>query len=73
MPQSKHKIVHNTHMKTKCMNCIVAVVIAILALVIHIVNNYLEEKTKIYPKVSSRHLLIEQKNRIRLSDKRIKR
>ena len=60
-------------MKTRCMNCIIAVVIAILALVIHVVNNYLEEKTKIYPKVSSRCLLIEQKNRIRLNDKRIKR
>ena len=30
------------------MNCIIAVVIAILALVICVVNNYLEEKTKIY-------------------------
>ena len=55
------------------MNCIVAVVIAILALVIHVVNNFLGEKIKIYPKVSSRHLLIEQKNRFRLNDKRIKR
>ena len=73
MPQSTRKIVHNTHMKTKCMNCIVAVVIAILALVIHVVNNYLEEKTKIYLKLSSRHLLIEQKNRVRLNNKRIKR
>ena len=55
------------------MNCIVAVVIAILALVIHAVNNYLEEMTKIYPKMSSRHLLMVQKNKIRLSDKRIRR
>ena len=49
MPQSKCKIVHTTHTRTKCMNCIIAVVIAILALVIHVVSNYLEEKT-IYPK-----------------------
>ena len=55
------------------MNCIVAVVIAILALVIHTVNHYLEEKTKINPKVSSRHFVIEQKNRIRLNNKTIKR
>ena len=34
------------------MNCIVAVVIAILALVIHFANNFLEEKVKICPKVS---------------------
>ena len=73
MPQNKCKTVHNTHMKTKCMNCIIAVVIAILALVIHVVNNFLEEKIKIYPKVSSRCLLIEQKNRFRLNDKGIKR
>ena len=55
------------------MSFIVAVVIAILALVIHVVNNFLEEKIKIYPKVSSKHLLIKQKNRFRLNDKRIKR
>ena len=46
MPQNKSNTVHNTHMKTKLMNCIFAVVIAILALVIHVINNFLEEKIK---------------------------
>ena len=55
------------------MNCIVAVVIAILALVLHTVNHYLEEKTKIHPKLSSRHFVIEQKNRIRLNNKILKK
>ena len=72
MPQNKCKTVYNTHTRTKCMNCIVAVVIAILALVIHVANNFLEEKVKICPKVSSRHLLIKQKDRFRLNNKRIK-
>ena len=72
MPQNKCKTVHNTHTRTKCMNCIVAVAIAILALVIHFANNFLEEKIKICPKVSSRCLLIKLKNRHRLYDKRIK-
>ena len=74
MPRNKCKTVHNTHIRTKHMNCIVAVVIAILALVIiHVTNNFLEERIKICPKVSSRHLLIKQKGRFRLNDKRIKR
>ena len=72
MQWNKCKTVHNTHIKTKCMNCIVAVVIAILALILHVANNFLEEKIKICPKVSSRHLLIQQKNRFRLNDNRIK-
>ena len=32
------------------MNCIVAVIIAILALVIHLANNFFEEKTQNLPK-----------------------
>ena len=49
--------------KTKCMNCIVLVIVAILALFIHFVNNYLEEKVKIYPRLSSSGTLTNQQNR----------
>ena len=45
------------------MNCIVAVIIAILALVIHLANIFFEEKTKICPKMCSRWLLIKWRHR----------
>ena len=51
MLQNKCKIAYNTHTRIKRMNCIVAVVIAILALVIHVTNNFFKEKTKICPKM----------------------
>ena len=54
MSQDKCKITYNTHTRIKCMNWIVAVIIAILALVIHLANNFFEEKTKICPKMCSR-------------------
>ena len=38
MSKNKCKITYNTHTGIKCMNCIVAVIIAILALVIHVGN-----------------------------------
>ena len=72
MLENKCKTVHNIHTRTKWMNCIVAVIIVILALVIHFANNFLEEKIKIFPKVSSRCLLIKQKDRFRLDNRRIK-
>ena len=52
--QNRYKIAYNTCTRIKHMNCIVAVIIAILALVIHIANNFFEEKTKICPKMFSR-------------------
>ena len=54
MLQNRCKTTYNTHTRIKHMNCIVAVVIAILALVIHVANNFFEEKIKIYPKMCSR-------------------
>ena len=53
MSQNKCKITYNTCTRIKHMNCIVAVIIAILALVIHLANNFFEEKTKICPKMCS--------------------
>ena len=50
MLQNKCKITYNICTRIKHMNCIVAVIIAILALVIHVANNFSEEKTKILPK-----------------------
>ena len=47
MLKNKCKITYNTHTRIKCMNCIVAVIIAILALVIHLANTFFQEKTKI--------------------------
>ena len=47
MLQNRCKIAYNTHARIKCMNCIIAVVIAILALVIHIANNFFEEKVSL--------------------------
>ena len=44
----------NTCTRIKCMNCLVAVVIAILSLVIHVANNFFKEKVKICPKMFSR-------------------
>ena len=49
--------------KTKCMNCIVIVIVAILALVIHFVNTCLEKKVKIYTKLSTGVFLLEQRNK----------
>ena len=50
MLQNKCKIAYNTCARIKCMNCIVAVIIAILALVIHIANNFFKEKGQNVPK-----------------------
>ena len=44
------------------MNCVIIVIVAILALVIHFVNTSLEEKVKIYPKLSTGDFLQEQRN-----------
>ena len=41
---NKCKITYNTHTRIKCMNCIVAVIIAILALVIHLANTFFQRK-----------------------------
>ena len=57
MLQNKCKIAYNTRARIKHMNCIVAVIIAILALVIHVANNFFEEKIKICPKMFSRWLV----------------
>ena len=45
------------------MNCVIIVIVAILALVIHFVNTCLEEKVKIYPKLSTGGFLLEQRNK----------
>ena len=45
------------------MNCVVIVIVAILALVIHFVNACLEEKVKIYTKLSTGGFLLEQRNK----------
>ena len=45
------------------MNCVVIVIVAILALVIHFVNTCLEEKVKIDPKLSAGGFLLEQRNK----------
>ena len=62
MLQRKCKTNHKFN-KTKCMNCVVLVIVAILALFIHFVNNYLEEKVKIYPKLSSSGSLKKQRSK----------
>ena len=49
--------------KTKCMNCVVIVIVAILALVIHFLNTCLEKRVKIYPKLSTGVFLLEQRNK----------
>ena len=72
MLQNRCKTAYNTRARTKCMNCIVAVVIAILALVIHVANNFFEERVKICPRMSSRCLLTKQRHRFRLNNRRIK-
>ena len=54
--------------KIKCMNCVVIVIVAILALVIHFINACLEEKVKTYPKLSTGGYLLEQ----RIMDKKRK-
>ena len=59
MPLVKYKNNHSL-CKAKHMNCIVLVLIAILAIVIHLVNNFFQEKVKIYPTVSSRRTLTTQ-------------
>ena len=46
MSQNKYKIAYHTHTRIKHMNSIVAVIIAILALVIHLANTFFQEKTK---------------------------
>ena len=46
MSKNKCKIAYNTHTRIKCMNCIVAVIIAILALVIHLANSFFQEKNQ---------------------------
>ena len=45
------------------MNCVVIVIVAILALVIHFVNTCIEKKVKIYPKLSTGGFLPEQRNK----------
>ena len=45
------------------MNCVVIVIVAILALVTHFQNTCLEEKVKIYPKLSTGVFLLEQRNK----------
>ena len=57
-----HKINWNLT-KTKCMNCVVIVIVAILALVIHFLNTCLEKRVKIYPKLSTGGFLLEQRNK----------
>ena len=52
MLQKKHKTNRKLG-KTKCMNCVILAIVAILAIVIHFVNNYLQEEIKIYPKLST--------------------
>ena len=47
MLKNKCKITYNTHTRIKYMNCLVAVIIAILALVLHLANTFFQEKTKI--------------------------
>ena len=66
------RLLTTTVQELKHMNCIVAVVIAILALVIHIANKFFEEKIEICPKMFSRCLLIKQRHRLRLNNRRIK-
>ena len=44
MLKNKCKITYNTHIRIKRMNCIVAVIVAILALVIHLANALLSRK-----------------------------
>ena len=47
---------HETNQKlsrAKSMNCVMLAIVAILAVVIHFVNNYLQEKIKIYPQLST--------------------
>ena len=51
MSKNGCKITYNTHTRIKRMNCIVAVIIAILALVIHLANAFFWEKMKILLKV----------------------
>ena len=46
MLKNKCKITYNTHTRIKCMNCIVAVIIAILALVIHVASTFFQERPK---------------------------
>ena len=62
MTQRRCKINQNLA-TTKCMNCVVIVIVAILALVIHFVNTCLEEKVKIYPKLSTGGFLLEQRSK----------
>ena len=50
MLQNRCKIAYNTRARIKHMNCIVVVVIAILALVIHIANNFFQRKGQNLPK-----------------------
>ena len=64
MMQRRCKINQNLS-KTKCMNCVVIVIVAILALAIHFVNACLEEKVKIYPKLSTGGFLLEQRNKLK--------
>ena len=67
MTQRRWKINQNLD-KTKCMNCVIIVIVTILALVIYFVNTCLEEKVKTYPKLSTDGFLLEQRNK----DKRMK-
>ena len=62
MMQRRCKINQNLS-KTKCMNCVIMVIVAILALVIHFVNACLEEKVKIHPKLYTGGSLLEQRNK----------
>ena len=62
MMQRRCKINQNLT-KTKCMNYVIIVIVAILALVIHFVNTCLEEKVKIDPKLSAGGFLLEQRNK----------
>ena len=43
MSKNKCKITYNTHTRINHMNCIVAVIVAILALVIHLANAFFQD------------------------------
>ena len=53
------------------MNCVMLAIVAILAVVIHFVNNYLQEKIKIYPQLSTGDSPTKQRTKGRKSIKKI--
>ena len=64
MSKNKCKIIYNAHTRTKCMNCIVTVIVTILALVIHLANTFFQEKMKICSKVVFQMTLDEKETEI---------